>query len=113
MHEMSLCEGLLQVIEDSAVRENFSRVKTVWLEFGRFSCIEPEAMRFSFDVVVKGTLADGAKLEMIEVPASIWCSICAKEVDIGQRFEPCPLCGTYALQISGGDEMRIKELEVI
>ena len=109
---MSLCEGVLQILEESAATQNFSRVKTVWLEVGRFSGVEPDAMHFSFDVVVKGTLADGAKLEMIDVLPQVWCSICDQQVEIAQRYECCPLCGGFQLQISGGDEMRIRELEV-
>ncbi len=112
MHEMSLCEGVLQVIEDSAAAQKFSQVKTVWLELGRFACVEPEAMRFSFDVVMKGTLADGAKLELIDLPANVWCLSCSKHIDIEQRYDACPSCGDYQLQISGGEEMRIKQLEV-
>lgn len=112
MHEMSLCEGVLQVIEDSAAVQKFSKVKTVWLEIGRFAAVEPEAMRFSFEVVVKGTLADGARLEMLDLPGTVWCMLCAKNVEIEQRYDACPGCGGYQLQISGGDEMRIKELEV-
>jgi len=113
MHEISLCESLLKVIEDSASKQNFSQVKTVWLELGRFSCVEPDAMRFSFDVVMKGTLVDGAKLELLELPARVWCQICLKDVEIQQRYDACPCCGDYRLQISGGEEMRIKELEVM
>ena len=112
MHEMSLCEGVLQVIEENAAAQKFSKVKTVWLEIGAFSGVEPEAMSFNFDVVVNGTLADGAKLEMIEVPAHAWCMMCAKSVAIKQRYDACPDCGGFQLQVSGGDEMRIKELEV-
>ena len=37
MHEMSLAEGVLQIIEDSAKSQNFSRVKTVWLEIGKLA----------------------------------------------------------------------------
>lgn len=112
MHEMSLCEGVLQVLEESSLAQKFSKVKTVWLEIGALSGVEPEAMSFSFDVVVKGTLADGAKLEMIEVPADAWCMMCEKPVAIKQRYDACPDCGGHQLQVSGGEEMRIKELEV-
>lgn len=69
-------------------------------------------MNFNFDVVVKGTLADGARLEIVDVPANVWCMTCTKPVVIEQRYDACPGCGGFQLQISGGDEMRIKELEV-
>ncbi len=112
MHEMSLCENVLQVLEDHARSQGFAQVKTVWLEIGELSGVEVEAMRFCFDAVVRDTLADGARLEIIAIPGRAWCLDCAKEVAVSQRFDVCPHCGGYHLQVTGGEEMRIKELEV-
>ncbi|MEA3413397.1 MAG: hydrogenase maturation nickel metallochaperone HypA [Pseudomonadota bacterium] len=112
MHELSLCEGVLQVLEDSARTQGYTRVKTVWLEIGCLSGVEVEAMRFGFDVVTNGTLADNARLEVIEVAGEAWCMRCSKTVSVAQRFDACPDCGSYQLQVTGGDEMKIKELEV-
>lgn len=112
MHEMSLCEGVLQVLEEQAKAQNFRRVKTVWLEIGELAGVDCEAMRFGFDAVMKGSLADGAALEIISLPGRAWCLPCEREVRVTQRFEACPVCGGYQLQVTGGDELRIKELEV-
>lgn len=112
MHEMSLCEGILQVLEESAERQGFQRVISVWLEIGLLAGVEVEAMRFGFDAVMRGSLADGATLEIIQLPAEAWCMACAKPVPVKQRFDQCPECGGYQLQVTGGDQMRIKELEV-
>lgn len=112
MHEMSLCEGVLQILEDNAKSQGFRRVITVWLEIGGLSGVEPEAMKFCFDAVSRGTLADHARLEIVETPGQAWCMLCSKNVQVKQRFDECPECGSYQLQVVGGDEMRIKELEV-
>ncbi len=112
MHEMSLCESVLQILEENAKRQEFDAVKTVWLEIGELSGVEVEAMRFSFDVVTRGTLADHARLEIIAVPGEAWCMQCSKRVPVMQRFDACPDCGSYQLQVTAGDEMKIKELEV-
>jgi len=112
MHEMSLCEGVIQMLEESARQQGFSRVKTVWLEIGALAGVELEAMRFSFDVIKRGTLADEARLEIIETPGQAWCLPCAKVITIQQRFDACPDCGSYPLQVTGGEELRVKELEV-
>ncbi|MCP3881127.1 MAG: hydrogenase maturation nickel metallochaperone HypA [Sulfitobacter sp.] len=112
MHEMSLCEGVLQILEDNAKQQGFERVKTVWLEIGDLSGVEPEAMRFCFDAVMRGTLADQAGLEIIEAPGRAWCMQCSKAVPASRRFDACPECGSYQLQVTGGDELKIKELEV-
>jgi len=112
MHEMSLCEGILQVLEDNAKTQHFSKVKTVWLEIGTLSGVEVEAMLFCFDAVSRGTLAQHARLEIMHTPGLAWCMKCAKNVTVMQRFDECPQCGSYQLQVVGGDEMKIKELEV-
>lgn len=112
MHEMSLAEGVLQLMEDSAKTQGFARVKTVWLEIGQLSGAEPEAMRFCFDAVMRGSLAENASLEIIETPGSGLCADCGSAFEVAARYEPCPRCGSYAVQIIGGDAMRVKELEV-
>ena len=112
MHEMSLCEGIIQVLETEAKRQNFQKVKQVWLEIGALAGVEVEAMRFGFEVVCRHTLAEQAKLTIIMLPAQAWCLNCSQIVEIQQRYDACPHCGTYQLQVTQGDEMRIKELEV-
>lgn len=115
MHEMSLAEGVLQIIEDAARGsgdDGFRRVKTVFIEIGQLSSVEPDAMRFCFDAVTRGTLAEGAQLEVIEVPGEGLCFNCNKMVPLAALYDPCPACGGYPVQPTGGTEMRVKELEV-
>lgn len=45
MHELSLVESVAELIEDTARGENFMRVKTVFMEIGRLSCLAPDALR--------------------------------------------------------------------
>ncbi len=112
MHEMSLTEGILRILETEAERQRFSTVKTVWLDLGVLSHAEPEAMAFCFDAVMKGTLAEGARLEIIRTPGAGWCMACAREIAVGSRFDPCPACGGFQIQITDGEQMRVRELEV-
>ncbi|MEZ5537516.1 MAG: hydrogenase maturation nickel metallochaperone HypA [Thiolinea sp.] len=112
MHEMSLCEGILQIIEAEAEKQDFSVVKRVVLDVGSLSGVEIPALEFAFDVVMKGSVAEQASLEINQLAAQAWCMACAKSVTIENRYDACPDCGSYQLQVSSGDEMRIKELEV-
>jgi hydrogenase nickel incorporation protein HypA/HybF len=112
MHEIALCESVIEIIEEEAKRQAFSQVRTVWLELGSLSHAEPDAIRFGFTVVSRNTLAEGAKLEILTVPGAAWCMRCAKTVAISQRYDPCPNCGGYQLHITAGTEMRLKEMEV-
>lgn len=112
MHEMSLAEGVLRLIEDAAQRESFTRVKTIWLEIGQLSSVEPEALAFCFEAVTRDSIAAGASLEFIATPGSGWCMQCAASVPMAELYAACPRCGGYQLQVSSGTEMRVKELEV-
>jgi hydrogenase nickel incorporation protein HypA/HybF len=113
MHEMSLAEGVLQLIEDAARKEGFSRVTTVWLEIGQLAGVEVEAMKFCFDVVVRDSIADGARLEIVATPGSGWCMLCSASVPLEEVFGACPQCGRHQVQVTGGTEMRVRELEVV
>jgi hydrogenase nickel incorporation protein HypA/HybF len=109
---MSLAEGVLQLIEDAARAQDFTRVTTVWLEIGQLSGVEVEAMKFCFDAVMRDSIADGARLEVIALPGVGWCMECSKSMPMAEVFGECPQCGGYQMQVTGGTEMRVKELEV-
>jgi hydrogenase nickel incorporation protein HypA/HybF len=112
MHEMSLAEGVLQIIEDHARRQGFARVTAVSLEIGRLAGVEVEALRFAFDAVTRDTVAAGAQLLIDALPGHGWCLACSQAVEVEQLYDACPRCGEYQVQVTGGTEMRVKELAV-
>lgn len=112
MHEMSLAEGMLQIIEDNARSGGYARVKTVWLEIGQLAGVEVEAMKFCFDAVARNSLAEGARLEIIATEGEGHCPACNKTVKLAERYDPCPECGGCPVEVTSGTEMRIRELEV-
>ena len=112
MHEMSLCENILQTLQQQADAQQYCKVKTVWLEIGALAGVEVDALQFSFDSVMQGSIADQARLEITHIAGQAFCSACAKPVPIQQRYDACPECGHFPLRIVSGDQMRIKKLEV-
>ena len=112
MHEMSLAEGVLQLVEETACREQASRVKLVVLEIGKLSSVAPEALRFCFEAVTRGSIAEGAALEIVDVPGAGWCVQCAATVPIAERYGECPVCGSHQVQPTGGTEMRVREIGI-
>ena len=112
MHEISICESILGVLKDQAREQKFDRVSRVCVEIGPLSGVEIEALKFGFDVVMRGSIAEDAILDIIETPAKAWCHSCGKDFVIAERYDPCPECGSYQLQVTSGEEMRIKQLEV-
>ena len=113
MHEMSLCEGIRRVVDQAAAAPEIERVTKVRLEIGRFAGVEKEALTFAWEVVMRGSKAEGAALEMIDLPGRATCFDCVKSVDISNRLDPCPDCGGGRLLPEGGNEMRIKDMEIV
>lgn len=112
MHEMSLAEGVLGVVQEAARAHHPCVIRAVRLEIGALAAVELEALRFAFEVVKRGSVADGATLDIVSVPGSAWCMQCSRSVAIAERTDPCPECGSWQLQVTGGDQMRVKELEL-
>ena len=111
MHEMALAEEVLQIVQDTARREGLRRVHALWLEIGRLSSVEPEAMRFCFDAVARGSIAAGARLEIVAAAGSAWCEECRAEFELAALGEPCPQCGGYRLRVTGGTQMRVQQMQ--
>lgn len=112
MHELALSQGIIDVIREQAATQGFTRVKTVRLAIGALSHVEPEAIAFGFDAVSRGTVAEGARLDIERPPGQAFCLACEKPVPLAERFDPCPDCGGHQLVVTGGEELRVKELEV-
>jgi hydrogenase nickel incorporation protein HypA/HybF len=112
MHEMSLAEGVLQVIEDAARQQGFTRVKAVWLEVGQLACVQADALAFSLEQVTRGSIADSARLEIVEIKGRGRCADCGHDVPLAALHEPCPDCGNYRVAVTDGDQLRVRELEV-
>ncbi|RMF17774.1 MAG: hydrogenase maturation nickel metallochaperone HypA [Gammaproteobacteria bacterium] len=112
MHEMSIAESILDIVEDEARKADSAQVTRIVLEIGQLSCVETEALSFCMDAVCRGTVAEGADVQIISIPGLARCGECQTEFEYTQRFTPCPGCGSYLVTVTGGEEMRIKELEV-
>jgi len=112
MHEMSICEGILLTLEEQAKAQSFSVVKKVWLDVGAFSGVEVRALQFGWEVVVKDSIAQKAELIVNEISAQAYCLGCSSTVEIHNRYDDCPECGSGMLQVVAGEELKVKEIEV-
>lgn len=112
MHELALAQGIVDVIEAQARRDDFTRVARVHLSIGRLAGVEPDALEFGFASVSRGTVAEGATLQIDRPPGVASCEDCGESAELAQRGDACPGCGGYRLRVTGGDQLRVTELEV-
>lgn len=112
MHEMSLAEGMIQLIEDQAESQHFSQVKKIFLEIGALSNVEVESLLFCFNAVALGTVAETAEVIVERTVGQGFCMDCSQTVTCDSLYQACPFCQSYKIQVTGGQDMRVKELEV-
>ena len=82
MHEMSLCESIVRIVEKQAHKECACRVVKVRVALGAQSCASEESLSFCFPIVAKGTLAEGAALEFIRTDGN---DLRVVEMDVGEE----------------------------
>jgi hydrogenase nickel incorporation protein HypA/HybF len=114
MHEVGIMQSALALALRFATEKNARRIDRVVLRIGALAGVEPDALRFAFEVVSHGTTAEGAKLEIEWVPAEVFCPKCQREFaneDGGYIFN-CPGCGDLCGEIRRGRELELSRIEI-
>jgi hydrogenase nickel incorporation protein HypA/HybF len=112
MHELTICRSLFQLVEQERTARRFSRVRRVRLEIGQFSCLDPDALRHAFAILSRETVLQGATLDIDQPPGRATCLDCGADVELESRLSDCPSCGGTCLQPTGGEQMRLIEMDV-
>jgi hydrogenase nickel incorporation protein HypA/HybF len=112
MHELSIMEEAVRLAVDAAKSSGANRVLTLRLRVGAMNGAVPDALRFAFDVVCHGTMAEGASLDIESVPVAYWCAACRSEFMPGNFVNECPLCHNLSGELRRGRELEIASLEI-
>ena len=111
MHEMAIAEGILNIAFDYAEQNNASKITKITLKIGDMSGVELEALNMSFDVLIKGTIAEGAELIVNRIPIIGQCNKCGKEFHIEQYNFFCPECDGVLI-LKSGRELQVESLDM-
>ena len=107
MHELSVASAVVDTVLRHAEER---RVLVVNLRVGTLRQVIPDSLAFYWDIVSRDTLAEGARLEQVVVPARMRCAACADEYEPELMFR-CPACGG-AGEVVAGDELEVDSIEV-
>jgi hydrogenase nickel incorporation protein HypA/HybF len=109
VHELAITQSVVDTVVD---RLGGRQVEAVTVVIGKLSGVVPDAMTFCFDLCTSGTPLEGARLDVEEVPGEGRCRTCGADVVLEDFLALCP-CGSADLQITGGQQLRIKDVEVV
>lgn len=112
MHELAIMDSALNMALDQAEKAGAIRVHVIHLRIGALSGVVPDALQFAFEALASGTMAEGAALDIEEVPARFWCTMCAREFQSDDYFAECPGCHKPSGDLRGGREMELASMEI-
>ncbi|MDX2419018.1 MAG: hydrogenase maturation nickel metallochaperone HypA [Xanthomonadales bacterium] len=112
MHEMSICQALMDQVERIASEQGASRVDKIVLSIGPLSGVEPELLSRAYEVSRAGTVAESAELEIETGPIVVECRSCGASGEAGVSRLVCASCGDWQVNLTQGDELLLLRLEV-
>jgi hydrogenase nickel incorporation protein HypA/HybF len=111
MHELSIATSLINLIVENAQKSGSGNVTKVSIVIGNLAGVVTDSLKFCFDEIKMGTIANDAELVVDEVSATAYCAVCETEFPVGQYVFDCPECGDVIIP-SGGKELYLKDMEV-
>ena len=121
MHEFSMTTQIVENALREAEKHNAKKVTEVHIIIGKLTFLGVEQVRFSYNILVDGTIMEGSKLYIEEKNGVVKCSICGYEGDFMYQDNPeyhiptptlrCPKC-EGVVRIVGGRECTIKSIKL-
>jgi hydrogenase nickel incorporation protein HypA/HybF len=112
MHEQSIVESLLTLALKNAEAANARQIISIDLVVGDYTGVVEDAVNFYFGFLSKDTIADGAKINYTHVPGQLRCRDCDLIFPLQKREYHCPKCDGKRIEIVGGRELYIGNMEV-
>lgn len=112
MHELAITEGIMNAAVPAAESAGAKKILEIRLKIGELSGVLPEYIQYYFNIISKGTVAEGAKLVSQTIPVQIKCPDCGFKGPINRKKIRCPDCGGTHFKITAGREYFVDSLEV-
>jgi hydrogenase nickel incorporation protein HypA/HybF len=109
VHELSICSAIAQIAADAA---DGRAVDVVRIDVGHLRQVVPDTLRYCWDVVVDDTSLAGARLEVRDVPASVFCPACSTTTVITTLLIRCGTCESTDVELRSGDELSVVSLDL-
>jgi hydrogenase nickel incorporation protein HypA/HybF len=107
MHELGLCEAIVEAVER---RASGRRVTGVRVRIGALHRVVEPALEQAFALAAAGSVAEGAEIEVVIVPLVAACRDCDHQGETTDQLAVCDACGSVELDVSGGEEFVLESV---
>jgi hydrogenase nickel incorporation protein HypA/HybF len=112
MHELSIAASILEAAQrEAALRQN-ALLQKIAVRVGELAAVDPESLRFGFEMLTKGTELEPVALELEFIARTNRCADCGAEFTVKDLDFRCPACGGHDTSFLRGDELEIAYLEL-
>ena len=112
MHELSICQALLDQVEQIARDHGATRVERILLQVGPLAGVEPALLQHAWPLAAAGTIAESAELVIEAAEIRVRCEECGVESHATANRLLCAACGGFRTRLVSGDEMLLARLEM-
>lgn len=110
MHEFSLAQNIIEIVEETVAKNNAGKVSSIELEIGTLSGVEFSALDMALESLQPGSVIEGAEISKQIIKGKAKCPNCQHEFEPDDYFEACPACGNFGAEIIKGKELRVKSI---
>jgi len=112
MHELSIAQSIVELAEQEARNHDAISIEELELEIGYLAGIEWFTLEFALESAIKGSLLEDARIVKQRIAGEGRCGDCESMFPVENLLSACPVCGSYAVKIIKGKELRIKSIVV-
>lgn len=112
MHEISIMQHTLDLAIAQAQQNGATKIDCLTLKIGQLSGVIPEALEFAFEVLVRGTMAKNARLEIQTIPVVCYCQNCDRSFQPEEYIYDCPRCQQISIDLVTGRELELASVVV-
>ena len=113
MHELSIAQGIVDIIGQYVPEAQAADVRVVKIRVGQMAGVVPDSLEFCFGAIASGTPLEQARLDIEETPVRSRCKACGEEFTVEGSTFLCPSCGSIEITVLSGTELQVIEIELV
>lgn len=112
MHELAICQALIEHVERVSREHGGRRVLSVTVSVGALSGVEAGLLEHAFPLAAAGTVADEAAFVVESVPVRVRCRTCRAESEAAPNRLVCGACRDWQVDVVAGEELLLQRVEI-
>jgi len=112
MHELAICQALIEQVERVARENSASSIVEVVVSIGPLSGVEPALLEHAYPLAAAGTMAEHARLVVQAVPVKVRCRSCGVESEAVPNRLLCGACDDWQVDVTAGEELLLQRVEI-